>query len=94
MNWIFEIKDASERKIHLSKERWAHIQKHKLMVLQIENIKESLQKPDVITPFEDDTEVSFYYKYFKERKAYLFVSVKYLNGDGFIITSFFTDKIT
>jgi hypothetical protein len=27
-------------------------------------------------------------------ERYLFVSVNYLNGDGFIITSFYTNKIT
>ena len=29
----------------------------------------------------------------KKNKEYLFISVKCLNGDGFIITSFFTNKI-
>ena len=27
-------------------------------------------------------------------ERYLLVSVKYLNGEGFVITSFFTNKIT
>jgi len=39
MVFIFEIYDISGRKIHLSKERWSHIQKHPEMVNQIENIK-------------------------------------------------------
>jgi len=37
----------------------------------------------------------FYYRYYKDRKTakYLLIIVKYLNGQGFIITSFYTDKI-
>ena len=39
----------------------------------------------------------YLYKEFKDmppEEKYLFISVKYLNGEGFIITSFFTNKIT
>jgi len=93
MVFIFEIYDVSGRKIHLSKERWSHIQKHPEMVNQIENIKETLQKPEVIKEFEYDDEVRFYFRYYKERREYLFISVKYLNGKGFVITCFYTDKI-
>ena len=91
--WIFETEDKSGRKIHLSKERWAHIQKHPGMSDQIEQIKETLENPNVINKFEYDPDVRFYYKYYKERKEYLFISVKYLNGKGFIITALYTDKI-
>ena len=93
MTWIFEIEDKSGRKIHLSNERWSHIQKHPDMSGQIEQIKETLTNPDKITEFEYDPDVRFYYRYYKDRKEYLFISVKYLNGEGFIITSFHTDKI-
>lgn len=90
---IFEIKDKTDRKIYLSKERWAHIQKHPEIANQIEKIKETLQSPEIILKFEHDPKVYFYYRYYKERREYLFISVKYLNGEGFIITSFYTDKI-
>lgn len=90
---IFEIEDKSGRKIHLSKERWSHIQKHPEMVSKIEHIKETLKYPDAIKEFEYDPEVHFYYRFYKERREYLFISVRYLNGNGFIITSFYTDKI-
>ena len=93
MGFIFEIKDKSGRRIHLSQERWAHIQKHSEMTNQAENIIHTLQFPDKILQFEYDPKVRFYFKHSKERKQYLFVSVKYLNGEGFIITSFYTDRI-
>ncbi len=93
MTWIFNIRDATGRIIHLSCERWNHIQKHPEMSGQLEQIQETLQHPDCIIPFDIDPFVHFYYKYYKERREYLFVSVKYLNGHGFMITGFYTDKI-
>jgi hypothetical protein len=93
MNRIFEVQDKTGRKIHLSKERWSHIQRHPEMSNQIDQIIETLKSPQTIRTFEYDSNVKFYYRYYKNTGQYLFVSVKYLNGEGFIITSFFTDKI-
>ncbi len=93
MPYIFEITDKSGRKIHLSHERWRHIQKHPKMSNQLEQIKETLENPNIIQDFEYDTNVKFYFRYYKKNREYLFVSVKYLNGGGFVITSFYTDKI-
>ena len=92
MDWIFEIIDKSGRKIHLSNERWTHIQKHSEMSDKIEQIKETLVKPSLVIPQDYDPNVHFYFRFYKDMKKFLFVSVKYLNGDGFIITSFYTDK--
>ena len=90
---IFESKDKSGRNIYLTDERWKHILKHPEMDNQLEQIKHTLLHPDTITKIEQDPDVRFYYKYYKNRKEYLFISIKYLNGEGFIITSFYTDKI-
>ena len=89
MDYIFEITDKTGRKVHLSKERWKHILKHPFMHDQIENIKFTLEKPTEITYFEDNEKVRYFYKEFKNRDNY----EKYLNGEGYIITSFFTNKI-
>ncbi len=93
MVWITEITDTSGRRIHLSKERWSHILKHPEMANQIEQIRETLERPDTIIHPKLDPQVHFYFKYYKEKTEYLFISVKYLNGEGFIITSHYTDKI-
>ncbi|RJQ16893.1 hypothetical protein C4573_02425 [Candidatus Woesearchaeota archaeon] len=93
MLWVFAIKDKTGRVIHLSKERWSHIQKHPEMSGKLEHIKEALQKPQLIQGFSYDPAMKFYYNYDKSEKKYLFISVKYLNGEGFVITSFFTDRI-
>ena len=93
MEFIFEIIDKSRRKIHLSKERWNHVLRHPEMANQIERITETLQYPTTILQFWEDPKVHFYFRYYKDKREYLFVSVKYLNGDGFLITSYYTDII-
>jgi len=97
MEIIFEISDKSGRKIHLSKERWKHIMTHPKMHEELENIKTAIQNPTTIRYYEEDENVRYFYKEFKNREPlerYLLVSVKYLNGGGFVITSFLTNKIT
>jgi len=95
MTWVFEITDKTRRKIHLSTERWKHIVKeHPDISNKIEHIKETLISPILVKNSKYDTRVRFYYKYYKYRLEYLLVSVKYLNGNGFIITAFYTKKLT
>ena len=92
---IFEIKDKSGRNIYLSNERWKHITKHPEMQDKhiLEKIKDTLIKPDTIISESYEVAIHTYYRYAKERKKYLLVSVKYLNGEGYVITSFYTDVI-
>ena len=96
VKYIFEIIDKNKRKIHLTKERLKHIQKHPHLHEPIEDIKDVLENPLAIR-YEDDESVLYFYKEFKQMpklERYLMVSVKYLNGNGFVITAFFTNKIT
>ncbi len=96
MTWIFEVEDKSGRKIHLSDERWKHLnQEHPEVAPYLEDIKETLKNPVKITEYELDENVRYYYKYFKERESakYLLVIVKYLNNHGFIITAYFVKNI-
>lgn len=46
MDYVFEIKDKSGRKIHLSKERWRHIREYHTDVENSEEILETIRKPD------------------------------------------------
>lgn len=97
MEYVFEITDKTGKSIHLSDERWKHILRHPFMFNQLENIQSTLQNLTTIRYFEGDEKVRYFYKEFKHRnplEKYLLISVKYLNGKGFIITSFFTNKIT
>jgi len=92
---IFEVKDKSGRVIYLSDERWKHILEHREMQnkLVLEKIKDALINPNKIMPDRYDSSARVYYKHYKDRNEYLAVLVNYLNGEGFIITSFYTDQI-
>lgn len=95
MDYVFEIFDKSGRRIHLSKERWNHILlEHPDISDKLEEIKQILEKPDVVMPHKFDISMRNYYKYYKSEKSYFMISVKYLNGDGFVATAFYTTKIT
>ena len=93
MNIIFEIVDKTGRKIRLTKEQWKHITSpsspHAYMTNYLEEVKETLIKPDkIIESVYDKYKINFY-KYYKNIGKYLKVIVKYLNGDGYVITSYF-----
>jgi len=97
MNYVFEIIDKTGRKIHLTKERWGHITSssslHTYMTNYLEEIKQTLIRPDkIISSINEDTKVN-YYRYYKEGKQYLRVIVKYLNGEGFVISTYFVRNI-
>ena len=80
---VLKIVDKSGRLIHLSSERWSHILKHAGMNNQLDNIKETVEKPTRITKLKFDNKINFYFKYYKDKKSYLMVMIKYLNGNGF-----------
>jgi len=81
MTWIFEVEDKSGRKVHLSDERWKHLnQEHPEVAPYLEDIKETLKNPLKITTYEYDENVKYYHKYFKERE-----SAKYLLVIGYCL---------
>lgn len=91
---IFEIKAKSGRVVYLTDERWKHIStEHPLLANKIEDIKDALVAPLSIRKSKFDENVRHYYKYYKNLRKYLMVSVKYLNGGGFVITAFYTNKL-
>ncbi len=95
MNKIFEIKDKTRRTVHLSYERWKkHILiEHPYLANRIEEIKETLTKPTLIRSSKYDENVRYYFKWNNKLKEYLMVAVKYLNGYGFIITSYYMKNL-
>jgi len=97
MAYFFQIRDKSGRDIYLSKERWTHInQEHPELSGYLEEIKETLKNPSKIKTFEYDENIRYYYNYYKSRQSpakYLLIIVKYLNGNGFIITAYFVRSI-
>mgnify|MGYP001578545673 FL=1 len=88
------VSDYSGRKIRFPAERWKHIIAEHPDVSEPEEIKETLLNPLKITPSKYSPEnVCYYYRYLKPRKRYLLVAVKYLNGEGFVITAYYRRTI-
>lgn len=90
---LFEIKGKSERIIYLSDERWKHIASKHPDINNIEDIKDTIILPLIIKQDKFDESLYYYYRFDKQRKRYMMVSVKYLNGEGYILTSFYTKRI-
>ena len=94
MEHVFEVVDKSGRKIHLSNERWKHILKHNnVNFSHLEDVKSALTRPTHAILQAFDKTKGNYYLYNKQMKNYLLVVVKYLNGNGYVITVFFTKNI-
>jgi|SRR3989338_7086527 len=89
----FEVDSYLGKKIRITKQYWNKVikTKHPLM-----KDKESIVKGTLITPTElrvsrKDPTVFLYYK--KLNGKYSCVVTKSLNGEGFIITAYITDRI-
>ena len=94
MDYIFKVIDKTKRNIRLTKKQWKHITvKHPDLAKKEEEIKQTLEKPDLITSHKFDENMGNYYKYNKNERAYLIVAVKYLNGEGYVVTSFYTQQL-
>jgi len=94
MDILFEIKDKNEKLIYLSRERWKHIvSEHPYLSNSLEKIKETILNPLAIRSSIYNENLKLYFRYYKERKEYLMVAVKYLNSRAFIITSYYIRSI-
>jgi len=94
MEDIFEVKDKTGRKIRLTREQWNHI-KAEHPEIEKEEVQLAIEKP--IKIIEKTNNKYSYYQYLKYKKLpfrFLRVIVKYLNGEGFIITSYFVKRIS
>ena len=81
----------------MSKKQWTHIRKKHPEIEDFEILREGIEKFDKVKNYDYDPSVHYYYKFFKSRKPpkrFLCIAIKYLNGEGYIITAFFDVKIT
>ncbi len=95
MTRIFEEKEKGGKIIYCTKERWTHIiGEHSELSGFLEYVKTALEKPSRIIHFTK--KVKYYYLFIKTRKSsakHLLLIVKYLNGEGYIITAYFVRNI-
>ena len=89
----FEVSSALGKRIRVTRDYWDKIieTKHTIMKGKEKLIKETLKEPEHIRRSKKDLNVYLYYK--KVDGNYNCVVVKHLNGDGFIITAYITNRI-
>lgn len=90
MDTLIEFLDQNGKRIRLTKDRWKHIAQEHPDIGSAEEIRETVQQPTAVRPSDrDPNHVKWFYRRLKKQKLYMLVSVKYLNGDGFVITAHF-----
>ena len=94
MNGIYlEVESKLNKRVYVTKSRWDLIikTKHPELEGKEKEVKETLAEPDEIRKSQSDDSVCLYYKKFG--KLSLSVVIKHKNGEGFIITAYYTDRI-
>ena len=81
------------KRIRITKTYWEFLisVKHPTMAGKEELVRDALRQPDEIRKSRKDRTVFLYYR--SLRKNFIAVVCKHLNGDGYIITAYITDKI-
>ena len=89
----FEIVSSLGKNIRVTKEYWNKIieTKHRVMKGKENIVKNTLKNSEQIRRSRKDFNVYLYYR--KINQHYNCVVVRHLNGEGFIITTYLTDRI-
>jgi len=96
MSVVFEVKWYDGNLIRLTHVQWLHIVFfHPEVEGELDKVEQTLKEPEmVVEGATSDTKVC--YKMFRTTpvsKKYLAIVVKILDGEGFIMTSYFTKRI-
>jgi hypothetical protein len=90
--FVFKVETKLKRKIKLTETRWRKILiKHPIMENKQMLVMAALLQSDEIRISKIDSTVFLYYKKINEKL--ICVVCKHLNKEGFIITSYLTDRI-
>jgi hypothetical protein len=89
--------DYAGRSIRVNDERLTHAFEHEELLGQGERIQETLRDPDIVVQSHRDPEVSWYHKHYSATPVggkYLRVVVKSTTQDAFLLTAFYTDRVS
>ena len=89
----FEVTSSLGKRITISSEYWQKIveTKHPIMRDREALVKQTLTSPDQVRRSRKDPAVHLYYR--SDEGRFCCVVARHLNGDGFIVTTYLTDKI-
>jgi len=90
---LFEVYSKLGKKVRISKGYWNKITsvKHPIMKGKENIVRKTLFDPEEIRKSKNDPQVYLYYR--SLGKYFNAVVVKHLNNEGFVITTYITDKI-
>jgi hypothetical protein len=91
---FFEVVSKLDRRVRMTKSYWDYIAnvKHPSMRGLEESVKDSLTQPVEIRRSKRDRSVHLHYGTF-DPKLFVCTVVKFLNGDGFVITAYLTERM-
>lgn len=89
----FEVLSVLGKRVRVSESYWKFIitMKHPAILGKEELVKGAVSESDEVRRSRKDRSVYLYYKRFK--KNFIGVVCKHLNGEGYIITAYITDRI-
>ncbi len=89
----FEVTSSLGKRIRVTKPYWNFIitAKHPMMTGKEALVKDALMNAEEVRRSNKDKEVFIYYK--RMKKHFIAVVCKHLNGSGYIITTYITDRI-
>ena len=92
MRSFIEVVCKLDKRIRVTKRYWDTIvKKHESVAGLGEQVKGTLRNPQYIRTSKEDEKVLLYYA--PHREYFLCVVCRHLNGEGFIITAYLTDRI-
>lgn len=91
MSQILNVKSYDNKTIILDQRQWKHIAyRHPEIAGRVMDIEAVIRYPEWV--IERESNIRKCYKYLKNEGKYMMVAVKIMNGEGFIITAYFTAK--
>ena len=89
---LFEVESKLGKRISVTKEYWDFIvSKHESVKFLKDETKRTLKNPLIVRLSKEDPNVYLYYSEYKD--YYLCVVCKHLDGEGFLITAYLTDRV-
>lgn len=95
MEILFEARTPPGVRVRTTARYWRDIveNKHPIMEGKLEQVRATLEGPREVRRSQSDPTVYLYYQVESNTPYWLCVVVKHLNGEGFIITAYRTDRI-
>jgi len=93
---VLEVRSKLGKAIRLDEDRWNHVRGHPEMENQSSKIEETLVDPDEVRESTHAASIWLFYKLYTKSpvsEKCMLVVVEVLDGEGFIVTAFFTDKV-